>query len=101
MILLRENTIYESIKYFVFLSVCEYGQAVCEWKSTIIKWRCDAGEKLVVRAFWGREPGDDKTCVDGVSPIFLKNLNCPGSDDKALTAVSEWLDNNRHLRFWR
>ena len=85
------------MKYFVLLSVCEYGEAICEWKTTKIKWSCPIGEKLVARAFWGREPGDDRTCVDGVPQQYLQNLNCPGSDEKALTAVSEWLDNNKYL----
>ena len=96
-ILLRQNTIHEAMKYFVLLSVCEYGQAVCQFKKTTFKWNCPVGEKLLARAFWGRDPGDDTTCTDGVPQGYLQNLNCPGSDEKALAAVSEWLGDNKHL----
>lgn len=67
------------------MTLCEYGEAVCEYSSTKIKWSCPAGQKPSARAFWGREAGDKTTCFD--SSKVLKD--CPGDDEKAVAAVTE------------
>ena len=62
----------------------------CEWKYRTIDWKCPAGQKVRAKAFWGREPGDKSTCVQGVPPDYLKNLNCPGNDEDASAGVERW-----------
>ena len=77
----------------MFITACDYGEAVCPRQTKTITWSCPAGHNRVVRAFWGRESGDVKTCVKGVKGRKLRNKwtrECPSNDTEVIAAVTSW-----------
>ena len=69
--------------YLIVISIKDEFQPqtlTCEWKYRMFKWSCPAGQRPRAKVTWGRVPGDNSTCVDGVPSQYLQNLTCTPVD---------------------
>ena len=81
------------LSYLFFIDKCEFDSVICEYMSKRVGWSdCPPGEMRKARAWFGREAGDNTTCVHNVPSSqwsLLQNLDCPGDEVKNSEKVNE------------